>query len=109
MGEIANDGGSVARIEERSDGPDGPILKIIGDLDLSSVQSVRGTVEDVVSRRPERLVFDLSELRFLDSSGITLLLTIAEQVQRVELRDPSAMVRRVIELTGLVGVFHITP
>ena len=53
--------------------------------------------------------FDLSALRFMDSSGISVLIGAAAKVDAVELRDPSQVVRRVIELTGLTDVLSVTP
>jgi anti-anti-sigma factor len=46
-------------------------------------------------------VFDLSSLRFMDSSGIALLLRAREQVGDVVVRNPSAVIQRIIEATGL--------
>ena len=45
----------------------------------------------------------------MDSSGIALLLQIAAKAQSVELRQPSALVRRMIEATGLADVLHMEP
>ena len=70
---------------------------------------IRTAFDAIVADRPARVVIDLSELRFIDSSGLSLLLAVADQVAEVELRDPSAMIRKVIGLTGLSSVFVITP
>ena len=53
-------------------------------------------------------MFELSGLTFMDSSGIGLLLTIAAQVDEVEVRNPSVTVRRVIELSGLASTLRMT-
>jgi anti-anti-sigma regulatory factor len=44
----------------------------------------------------------------MDSAGIALLLRVAARVDAVEIRNPSVVMRRIIESTGLSGVFHIT-
>ena len=49
----------------------------------------------------------MSELSFMDSSGIALLIGAANQIERVTLRHPVPMVLRVIEITGLTDVFDI--
>ena len=83
------------------------VVKIIGELDISSVESVRAALEPIVRRQPSTLVFDLSELRFMDSSGLALLVTVVEQVGVVEVRNPLPIVRRIIEVTGLSSVLRM--
>jgi anti-anti-sigma factor len=51
---------------------------------------------------------DASGLTFMDSSGIVLLVSATQRVQEVQVRDPSPIVRRLIELTGLSKVLRIT-
>ena len=46
-----------------------PVIKLVGEIDLSNVDSVRAAIEPTVSSAPELVVFDLSGLDFLDSSG----------------------------------------
>ena len=53
--------------------------------------------------------FDLSALEFMDSSGIALLLRVAAKTQTVRLLQPSPLVRRLIEATGLSDVLQIDP
>jgi anti-anti-sigma factor len=95
--------------EIASDDAGFPIIKLVGEIDLSNVESVRATIDATVSSAPERIVFDLSGLEFLDSSGIALLLSAAAKSGRVELRNASEIVRRVIEVTGLAGVLPMDP
>jgi anti-anti-sigma factor len=64
-------------------------------------------VASITADRPERLIFDLSGLRFLDSAGIAVLIGAAAMVNAVHLRDPSPIVRRVVEVTGLSDVLLI--
>ncbi|MGH9120727.1 MAG: STAS domain-containing protein [Acidimicrobiales bacterium] len=45
----------------------------------------------------------------MDSSGLALLLSVANQGVRVQLRDPSPAVRQVVELTGLADMLVIEP
>ncbi len=52
-------------------------------------------------------MFDLRELRFMDSAGIAVLLGGARRVPTVRLRDPVPAVRRVVEVTGLTTVLRL--
>jgi len=84
-----------------------PVVTLSGELDLTSVEEVRSIVAAALDGEPDRIVFDTSALRFMDSSGIALLLWAAERVPNVELRDPSMIVQRLIELTGLGATLRV--
>ena len=90
-----------------TEGRDGAVVALGGVLDVASAVSLRPTIEELLTRRPSRVAFDLSALEFVDSSGIALMLEVAAQVEAVELRHASAIVRRVVEVTGLTGVLRL--
>jgi anti-anti-sigma factor len=96
-------------IDTRIDPTGAPLITVAGELDSSNVASLEATIASVTAEHPERLIFDLSGLRFMDSAGISALIGAAGKVAAVHLRDPSQAVRRVIELTGLSGVLPIEP
>lgn len=77
------------------------VLRLSGEMDISSVGAARPAIDEALSGAPDVLVVDLSGLTFMDSSGIALLLSVAERVERVRLRHPSESICRLIELTGL--------
>jgi anti-anti-sigma factor len=86
-----------------------PIIRVAGDLDISSVDGLRSAVAEATAQRPERLTFDLAALRFMDSAGIAVLLGAAKEVSSVRLHSPTLAVRRVVELTGLSDVLVVEP
>lgn len=85
-----------------------PLVRLTGELDTMSAETVRAVLDEVVSAGPERIAFDLFGLTFMDSSGIALLLS-ARQAAPVELRGASSTIQRVIEASGLSGVFDLAP
>lgn len=99
-------GGGGANVEVVSE-EGTPVFHVAGELDISSSDSVRPIVDEVLARHPERVVFDLTGLQFMDSSGIAVLLTAAKSVPTVELRNVPPIMRRVIEMTGLAATFVI--
>jgi anti-anti-sigma factor len=109
MEELAHHQAVLATFERLVDPSGTPIVKLIGELDISSIGPIRAALDAIVAGRPDRVVIDLSELRFIDSSGLSVFLSVAHKVPEVELRNPSAMVRKVIGLTGLSNVFVLTP
>jgi|SRR5580658_5339180 anti-anti-sigma factor len=86
-----------------------PVITLSGDLDISSAEIFRRAVEDVVKDGPGRLVIDLRELTFMDSSGIAVMVYASNNVADVRLCHASTIVRRVIEVTGLSDVLRLEP
>ena len=84
-----------------------PLVTIVGELDIASVQAVKEGIEPYLTGVPAQVVFDLGGLEFMDSSGIAMLVQISNQVGAVQIRDATPIVRRVIELTGLDGIFGL--
>jgi anti-sigma B factor antagonist len=109
MAELDAEHPAEAVIETRTDDSGAPVIVVSGELDMSNAGKLEAAVESLVAQQPERLVFDLSGLRFMDSAGIAVLLAAANKVAAIELRAPSPAVRRVVELTGLTRVLSVVP
>lgn len=103
------DGEVQLSIEESVDPGEVPTIGLTGELDSSNVGQLETTVSAILAKRPDRVIFDLSQLRFMDSAGISVLVGLAGEVQTVQIRDPTPIVRRVIEITGLNGVLQVEP
>lgn len=88
--------------------PDGALVSMRGELCLATMADAEARVSGVLTDRPSRLVLDLRELSFLDSTGIRLLLVLHERA-RAEGFDFSLMLgegqssepRRALKLVGL--------
>jgi anti-sigma B factor antagonist len=85
------------------------VIRLSGELDMVSVENVRSIIEGALSSDGDRLVFEVSALDFMDSSGIALLISMTRKVKAVEVRNPTAIVRRIIELTGLTDILLMVP
>lgn len=103
------DDASHATVERSSDGSDPLVISIGGEVDMSNVQAVDSALRAVLVDAPDLVVFDLSALSFIDSSGIAILLRVAEKIGRLELRNPSSTVQRIIQATGLSDVLRVEP
>src|SRR2546426_3610644 len=80
-------------------------FRLAGELDLLNAQEVEAKLE-LDSRGQGDLVLDLSDLAFIDSSGIRVLIRTAERLEgrgRLILRSPNRQVQVVL---SLVGVAH---
>lgn len=84
-----------------------PVIHVIGELDISNLDSFRAAIDPVITQGPQRLIFDFSGLRFMDSSATALLVQLSTHIGSVEIRNPARIVRKVIEITGLADVLHL--
>jgi anti-sigma B factor antagonist len=87
-------------IEER----DGAVLaRLSGELDIAEANSTGDRITQAVQPSVAAVVIDLSELQFIDSSGVAMLFSLARQfdVRRQELRvvaSPDGLVARVLDI-----------
>jgi anti-anti-sigma factor len=84
-------------------------VRISGEVDISNIDHVHLLVDPVTELGAEQVIFDLSDLSFIDSSGLALLLSVADKAPAVLLRSPSRAVKRVIEITGVEQRLPIEP
>jgi len=75
-----------------------------GELDLVTAPLLEQRLMQVLPAGDAML--DLSRVAFIDSTGIALLVSISKTARahgwRLELRDPSPQVDRLIKLTGVI-------
>lgn len=84
-------------------------LRLSGELDDADIGRFRVAVDRALAAEPPQLVLDLSELTFLASSGVSELLRVNSRHDDVVLRGVRREVLRVIEVTGLLPYFAVTP
>ena len=107
MAELESDPAAELVIDTRLDPAGDPIITLSGELDIAGAGSLENTVAAITAEGPVRLIFDLSGLQFIDSAGIAVLVSATKNVDAVTLRNPTVIVRRVLELTGLSEVLPI--
>lgn len=87
------------------------VLSIRGELDIASAATLRDAVLRLVADEVPDLVVDGSEVAFVDSSGLAVLLMAArrweEAGKRVVLRAPSRTLSRIVDLTGVRRAFDL--
>ena len=91
-----------------SDGS-GLTVTISGELDITNVDALEAAVGSALERHSGRLIVELSGLRFADSSAIALWVRWSTAVHEIELRDVSAILRRVIDSMGLADTLNVKP
>jgi anti-anti-sigma factor len=92
---------------------DGVTVLLEGELDLSSGPGLYVELERLLDLTPRTLVLDLSRLRFIDSTGVSVLNTTREHASTrgvsFAIQAPSRAVERVLEITALWEHFDTRP
>jgi anti-sigma B factor antagonist len=86
---------------------------VSGDLDMLTAARVRLAIEGACERTPARVALDLSDVEFIDSHGLELLVTTHRNLTAegcsLTVTPPSDGARRVFTLTGLDWLFGDEP
>ena len=93
-------------LEVETDERDGVVRVILrGELDLSTAGQLEEALTQAEARRPPAIAIDLSGLRFLDSTGLRVVVMGDERARRegrrLALVRGAEAVQRVFSITGL--------
>lgn len=91
--------------------PSGLVLIGTGELDIATVTTLRERLDAAVDAGVNRLVIDLSGVRFLDSVALAVILTVkrrlADEGRMVVVVDRGSYVMLVFECSGLPGIIEM--
>ena len=80
------------------------VIHLVGELDLYNAPQVRAALLELCAEQPERLVVDLSEVDFVDSTALGVLIeartTLADR-QTFLLAAPGLETHRALAISGL--------
>ena len=85
------------------------VVKLDGELDHSYADGIRAELDELISDPAiKKLVFDLSGLSFMDSSGIGMIIgryrQMARRGGRVAVRCTSKRIDKIFEMAGLYQI-----
>lgn len=88
------------------------VVNISGDVDHSNALAIRKVIdEEINSKEIQDLLFDFSELEFMDSSGIGMILgrykIISSLNGRVYIAQPNESVSKIINISGLHKIIPV--
>lgn len=88
------------------------LVRVVGEVDLSNARDVMDAIAKAVPSDVSRVVLDLSDTTYLDSTGIAMVFRLAERFgyHRQELHivvPPKAPIRALFELTNVSRVIPL--
>jgi anti-sigma B factor antagonist len=88
------------------------VVKLGGELDLYNAPQIRETLLAACEDAPQRIVVDLSEVEFIDSTALGVLIEARSRLNNGRaflLAAPGLETRRALEISGLDRHFSIHP
>ena len=87
-------------------------VRLLGELDMSTAPRLKDELSRLAADGATTVTVDLSDLAFIDSTGLTVLITGLKRFRQeggdMMLRSPTPATRKVLEITGLTDVFSIS-
>ena len=84
------------------------VLAVRGEVDIVTAPELAAILDAVIDRGHRIVVLDLSELEFMDASGLRVIIHGAQRLApaggELALRSPSRLVLRMLDITGLTSL-----
>jgi len=87
------------------------LIAIKGQLDGLTVPSAERSINEILESGDDRLLFDFSELEYLSSGGLRVILSVAKEIKRREgkivLCAMQGYVKEIFEVSGFTSLIPI--
>ncbi|MDH5719375.1 MAG: STAS domain-containing protein [Spirochaetia bacterium] len=87
------------------------IIQIFGNLDIYTAVDLKSHFDKINIAKDAPLVLELSNLSYMDSSGIGALIKLANQVKEANgilyLTGIKPIIQKVFKIAGLTGYFNV--
>jgi anti-sigma B factor antagonist len=88
------------------------IIDVNGEMDLYNSYKLKELVMKMLEKKVDKFIINLEKVEYIDSSGIGALIYITSTIKKMNLQFTIAnvhgSVKKVIELTKLMGYFPIS-
>jgi anti-sigma B factor antagonist len=103
----------VVTVEQLTDrAGSGAVMRVSGEVDIETSPVLDVHLQALVDEGQTSVTVDLTEVSFLDSTGLSVLIGALKRCQKAGgelwLVAPQPNVMRVLEITGLTDAFHLT-
>ena len=88
------------------------LLRASGDVDASSVEGLTGAFDQTIREHPGHVVLDADAITFIDSTGVTALMTAMRRLHRDRRRlaiacGQGCALEQALRMTGLDHTFDV--
>ena len=87
------------------------VAVLSGELDTAASQEAGQALQPLLDSKGKEIVLDCTDLEYISSSGLRVLLGILKQAKsvgsRVVLRNVNDVIRDVLEISGFITIFEI--
>ena len=88
------------------------VISIIGEIDHHSAEYIRDKIDAQMMKSTTRnIVFDLSRVGFMDSSGIGVVVGRYKNISKLDgkaaIVTPNAQIRKILEISGIQRIIPI--
>lgn len=88
------------------------IIDVNGEMDLYNSYKLKELVMKMLEKKVQKFVINMEHVEYIDSSGIGALIYLCSTIKKLSLKllisNVRGSVKKVIELTKLMGYFPIT-
>jgi stage II sporulation protein AA (anti-sigma F factor antagonist) len=94
----------------RQEDPGVTVVRVVGEVDVRTAPALRTALDRAVEQGEGDLVLDLSQVGFVDSSGLGVILGRHRRMppgRRLVLRSPRPHVRTLLELAGVTRLLPV--
>ncbi len=99
------------KIDARTEGEGTAVLSLTGEVDVANAGRVRDSGLKLISDGVKRLIIDLNQTEYMDSTGLGTLVGLLKRMREtggeVMVAVSQPRVKRLFEITGLTQVFRI--
>jgi anti-anti-sigma factor len=85
-------------------------MMLEGEFDIRCADAATDALEELLSRRPDTVIIDLTGLGFIDSTGVRFLVKGLETAQalgvKLSLVHEAGAVRRVLSVSSVTSLFE---
>jgi len=86
------------------------IATLCGEMDTAAAQEAEEALAPLLNSKGKDILIDCTDLEYISSSGLRILLRILKQAQaagsRVILKNVNDVIRDVLNLTGFMSIFE---
>jgi anti-anti-sigma factor len=79
------------------------VVHLAGELDLYNADEVRGVLAEAIAASPDRIVVDMADVQFVDSTALGVLIEARSKLGKdgLALAAPQLDTRRTLQVSGL--------